>query len=177
VSSAERRNRAFLSLGSNIEPERHLPWAVRELGRFGRVVKVSRVWETEPVGCPGRQPNYLNAAVLLETSLSAGELKLEAITEIERLLHRVRDPANRCAARTIDIDVALFNDEVLSIEHRHVPDPDILDRAFLAVSLADLDPDYRHPETGRTLAEIAADLPPDAIMRPRPDVDLLSLLP
>jgi len=160
---------AFLSLGSNIAPETNIAAAVRELAAYGRVVRASRVWETPPVGFPD-QPNYLNAAVLLETTLSAPELHDVAIAAIEHKLGRVRDPGNRNAPRTIDIDIALFNREVLSVGHRTIPDPDILSRAFVAVPLAELD---MHPEDGRTLAEIAAALKATTPeMRLRPDVPL-----
>ncbi len=153
-------NRVYLGLGSNIDAAVNLPNAVRELKAYGQLVAVSRVWETKPVECPGSQANYLNAAVLLETRLSADAIRLEAIAAIETNLGRIRDPANRNAARTIDIDVALFNDEILQIEHRPVPDPAILKRAYLAIPLAELDPNYFHPETGQTLAEIAATFDP-----------------
>jgi 2-amino-4-hydroxy-6-hydroxymethyldihydropteridine diphosphokinase len=167
-------NRAYLSLGSNIDPERHLPAAVRELGRFGRVARVSSVWETAPAGDPD-QPDYLNAAVLLETDLSADELVREAIPVIEQTLGRVRDPHNRNAQRTIDIDLSLFNDETLSIGHRQIPDPDLLTRAFVAVPLAELDSGYVHPHTGRTLDDIAAGLRSESGgMKLRADVQLPS---
>jgi 2-amino-4-hydroxy-6-hydroxymethyldihydropteridine diphosphokinase len=148
-------NRAYLSLGSNIEPERNLPAAVRALGGCGRVLRVSSVWETPPVGYAD-QPNFLNAAVLLDTPLSAEQLCRGPLAEIERALGRVRDPANSNAPRTIDIDLALFNRDVLRVDHRRIPDPDLLTRAFVAVPLAELDPGYVHPEVEQTLATIAA---------------------
>ena len=76
-------NRAYLSLGSNIEPEQNLPAAVRALTSFGRIVAVSNVWESAPFGSHGA--NFLNAAVLLETELSATEIYQQAIVEVERL--------------------------------------------------------------------------------------------
>ena len=168
-------NRAYLALGSNIDPEQNLPEAVRQLSRFGRVLAVSRVWETAPVGLTD-QPNFLNAAALMETPLTACELRLQAIAEIERLLQRTRDSRNKNAARTIDIDMALFNCEILRIGHRKIPDPNILTRAFVAIPLAELDADYVHPENGRTLAQIAGDFKPQASeIQLRPDVVLLKI--
>ena len=154
MSSNGPVNRAYLALGSNIEPARNLIEAVRQLAGFGRVVVVSRVWESEPVGFAD-QPNFLNAALLLETPLSARDFHLGAIETIERLLHRVRDSNNKNAPRTIDVDLALFNREILRIDHRRIPDPDILTRPFVAIPLAELDPGYVHPEDGRTLQKIA----------------------
>lgn len=155
--SVEGCNHAYLSLGSNIRPEHNLPAAVHELSRFGTVVAASRVWESAPLGYAA-QPNFLNAAVLLATDLSADDLYRRAISEVETHLGRQRDPDNPNGPRTIDIDVALFNHEILSVEHRHIPDPDICERAFLAVVLAELCPGYRHPETKQTLQEIADSL-------------------
>jgi 2-amino-4-hydroxy-6-hydroxymethyldihydropteridine diphosphokinase len=164
-----RLNQALLSLGSNIEPEKNLPAAVRKLGRYGRVRQVSGVWQSSPLGNPD-QPDYLNAALWLETSLSAQELKESAIAEVEDGLGRVRG-ADRNAPRTIDIDIMLFNHERIRIGQRCIPDPEVLERPFIAIPLAEIAPDYIHPETGETLAEIAARFDPNAAgMRRRPDL-------
>lgn len=165
-------HRAFLGLGSNIEPEANLPAAVAALDDYGTVVAVSQVWESAPVGF-SEQANFLNAAVLLETELSAEALCLEAIAEIEQRLKRERDANNINAPRTIDIDIALFNCEVITIGHRRIPDPDILTRAFLAVPLAELDGNYVHPEEDRSLSDIAETFDVAAAgMRLREDVVL-----
>jgi len=167
--SQESLHQALLSLGSNIEPEKNLTAAVRELGRYGRVRRVSTVWQSPPLGNPD-QSDYLNAALWLETSLSARELKENAIAEIETGLGRLRstDPN---APRTIDIDIMLFNHERLRIGKRNIPDPEVLERAFVAIPLAEIAPDYIHPETGETLAEIAARFDPTASgMHRRPDL-------
>ena len=166
-------NRAFLLLGSNIDPETNLPAAVRELQRFGRIAAVSQVWETEPVGFAD-QPNFLNAALLLETPLSPEELQFEVIVDVETVLGRIRDPLNKNAPRTIDIDLALFNRAVLKLEQRQIPDPEILNRAFVVIPLSELDPEYLHPLENRTLSEIAADFENERpSMQLRTDVILL----
>ena len=146
---------AFLSLGSNIEPETNLVQAVRELNQLGNITAVAQVWETLPVGMVD-QPNFLNSAVLLETKISAVELREKWLPAIEVKLNRQRDPHNKNAPRTIDIDLSLYDDEVLTIGTREIPDPDILTRAFVAIPLAELQPKYQHPIDGRTLTEIAA---------------------
>ncbi len=164
-------NLAFLSLGSNINAEKNLPAAVALLSRYGTVKAVSTVWESAPVGYRD-QPNFLNAAVVLETDLSAEEIVKRAIREVERSLKRVRT-SNKNGPRTIDVDLALFNQDVLSLNRRKIPDPEIYKRPFLAVPLAELAPDYRHPETGQTLSEIARkfDLKTARMLR-RNDVNL-----
>jgi 2-amino-4-hydroxy-6-hydroxymethyldihydropteridine diphosphokinase len=148
------KNRAYLSLGSNIQKERNLPRAVALLRAAGRLLAISHAYESEPVG-RGDQPTFLNAAVLLETRLSGSELKQTIIADIEEQLGRVRDPLDKNAPRTIDVDVALWNEEVGEILGRPVPDPDILNFAHVAVPLAEIAPDLVHPRCGLTLAAIA----------------------
>src|SRR5262245_37053189 len=101
-------HRAYLLLGSNIDPERNLPAACRLLAAHGRIVAASKVWESEPAD-GSAQANYLNAAVLLETRHTADDLRRSVLPGIESGLGRVRDPHDKYAARTIDIDIALFD--------------------------------------------------------------------
>jgi 2-amino-4-hydroxy-6-hydroxymethyldihydropteridine diphosphokinase len=164
-------HRAYIGLGSNIEPQRYLAAAVARLSLLGEVAAGSCVYESEAVGDAG-QANFLNAAVLLKTELPAARL-CEALRTIESQLDRVRDPHNCNAPRTIDLDLVLFDDDVLNIGHRRIPDPDILERSFLAVPLAELDPDLIHPETGESLAAIAERTrKTGTALRARPDVNL-----
>jgi 2-amino-4-hydroxy-6-hydroxymethyldihydropteridine diphosphokinase len=172
-------NRAYLSLGSNIEPEKNLPAAVRELAASGRIAATSSVWESAPFGARALSErsnwapaqNFLNAAVLLETELSPSEL-YEAIATIEWRLGRVRDPHDKNAPRTIDIDLSLFNRDVFECRGHRIPDPDIVKRPFVANPLAELDPDYVHPIEQRRLAEIARELRTSSDLVERPDVKL-----
>ncbi len=157
------RHYAFITLGSNLSPELNLRAAVQLLAAQTAVLDVSPVYETEPVGTQP-QPRYLNGAVRLATSLTAAELKATVLTPIENRLHRERS-ADKFAPRTIDLDIALFDTAVLQIGQRAVPDPDILRYAHVAVPLADLAPDYRHPITHQTLREIAAALPQSGLVR------------
>lgn len=166
------RNRVFICLGSNIDPERNLPAAVRLLGRYGTVAAASAVYETLPVGFAD-QANFLNAAVLLETGRSLEEVFSEVIPSVERSLGRARDPLNPNGPRTIDLDVSLFNDKTYRGDRHELPDPDIGRYPFVAIPLAELDPGYVMPTTGETLAAVAGRLRVAAgDMRPRPDVRL-----
>lgn len=164
-------NLAYLSLGSNVDPEHNLPEAVAQLARFGRIKAVSSVWQTAAVGFTS-QPDFLNAAVLLETELSARNLKQRAITRIENSLGRVRTE-NKNGPRTIDIDIMLFNHDVISTGQRRIPDPELLERSFVAIPMAEIAPEYMHPEVKKTLAEIAVqfNLEAEAIIR-RADIEL-----
>ena len=165
--------RAFIALGSNINGEQNLQEAVQRLAARVRLLAISPVYETPPVGKTD-QPNFLNAAALIETDLPPAELKTQVLEAIEQELGRVRTE-DKNAPRTMDLDIALFGDRVLDIGHRHIPDPDILKYPHLALPLADLAPEQRHPETGETLREIAGRLPASGIVR-RDDI-VLTLTP
>jgi 2-amino-4-hydroxy-6-hydroxymethyldihydropteridine diphosphokinase len=162
-------NRVLVALGSNIDSERNLGEAVRRLASFCRLLAVSPAYETTPVGNT-EQPNFLNAAALIETDLTAAELKVRVLQIIEGDLGRVRTE-DKNAPRTIDLDIALFGHQVLDPGPRRIPDPDILRYPHIAVPLADLAPTMRHPEDGRTLQEIAQSLPASGLVS-RPDVVL-----
>ena len=147
---------AFVALGSNIAPDANLPAAVRLLAARCTLLARSPVYRTPPQGFTD-QPDFYNMAVKIETALSPAAFKQTVLADIERALGRVRDPHNKNAPRTIDLDIALWGGQALTYGDRpwRVPDPDILRFAHLAVPLADLAPDYVHPETGTTLAQIA----------------------
>lgn len=154
---------AYLSLGSNVDRERMLPEAVRRLASHGRIVAVSSIYETAAIGNPG-DPSYFNAAVILETQLAPAELKRQVLQPLEEVLGRQRTPDPN-SPRTIDVDVSLFDDQILTLGKRRIPDPEILLYPHIAVPLADVAPGLRHPETGETLAEIAARLSAESFQR------------
>ncbi len=165
-------SRVHLLLGSNIEPERNLAAAVRLLAGAVRLLRVGSAWQSDPVDRP-EQPPFLNAAVLAETELDPAALKRDILLRIEERLGRRRDPADPCAARTIDIDIVLWEGLVGEILGRPVPDPDLLRRSHVATPLAEIDPDRTHPVVGLTLAEIARRLAPGGpALRRRADVRL-----
>lgn len=172
MSDSDRRHhQAFIALGSNIDPQRHLPLAVEQLRGLGEVITVSAVYESPPVD-GANQANYLNAAVLLMTELSAEHLCRQSLRGIEADLGRVRDPDDRYAARTIDLDLVLYDDAILTIDHRQIPDPEIAEHAFLAIPLAELEGDRLLPTTNSTLAQLAAAHRQDQTLIRRPDVCL-----
>ncbi len=103
------------------------------------MLDVSPVYETAPVGGP-EQPDYLNAVVAVETTLSAHEL-LRVAQGIEAEADRVRTV--RWGPRTLDVDVLLVGDEHVDDPDLVVPHPRMTERAFVVVPLADLDPAWR----------------------------------
>ncbi len=156
-------------MGSNIQPERHMVLAVRRLAELGRVCAVSNVYENPAVGPPG-QPDFLNAAALIDTEYSAADLG-RRLTKIEASLGRVRT-ADKFAPRIIDLDICLFGDLVQDGPESIVPDPDILTRAYLAVTLAELDSGFRHPVTHESLRDIATRMRANADLKERTDLCL-----
>jgi 2-amino-4-hydroxy-6-hydroxymethyldihydropteridine diphosphokinase len=151
-------NQVVIALGSNIEKERNLPRAVDLLREMCEVTAVSPIYETEPVGLLN-QPNFWNTAVLLQTDLSASQIKQQIIGSIETQLKRVRQ-ADKNAPRTIDADIVLFNDAVFEYDggdgrSRPIPDPDLVKFPHVAIPVADLLPDFPHPQTGEPLGELA----------------------
>ena len=147
--------RVLLTLGSNIEPRRYLPAALRRLAAEPglRPRAVSSAWRSAAIGSDG--PDFLNAALLVETDIPPERLKWEVLRPIEAELGRVR-VADRNAARTIDIDIALY--DALVDPSLGIPDPEITERAHLALPLAEVAPAARLPGTGLRLEEIAHSL-------------------
>jgi 2-amino-4-hydroxy-6-hydroxymethyldihydropteridine diphosphokinase len=137
-------HKAYLSLGSNIEPELNIPKAIRLLREYGKVEALSTVWESHAVGSDG--PNFLNVCLLFVTDHQPYELKEQIIRPIEAELGRIRF-ADKNAPRTIDIDIVLFDENPLNVE--------FWEYAFVIVPLAELIPDFIHPTRGETLARVA----------------------
>lgn len=166
---------AFISIGSNLEPEKHLRLAVEALQPLGRVVAVSPAYQSaaitsDPAEPLRRQPDYLNAAAWIATELSPLGLR-QALRAIEVRLGRTRG-TDRFSARTIDLDLCLYGTLVRSSSELTLPHPEILRRACVAVPLADLSPNLPHPVTGETLASLANRLKGEPRLTHRPDVDL-----
>lgn len=142
--------RAYLSLGSNIEPERHLRRALSELrAEFGELI-VSPVYRTAAVGFDG--PDFLNLAVGLDTDR-------DPLT-LDRWLHALEDrhgrrrDVARFSDRTLDIDIVLYGDRVQhGPGHLDIPRKEI-NEAFVLKPLADIAPEVVHPVTGVRLAEM-----------------------
>ena len=133
--------RAYLGIGANLgDRAAHLQGAVDGLAATPDVivVAVSPVYETAPVGGPV-QPDYLNAVVAVDTTLTPREL-LTLANRLEAEADRVRDV--RWGPRTLDVDVLLVGDEKVDEPDLVVPHPRMLERAFVLVPLADLDPEW-----------------------------------
>jgi 2-amino-4-hydroxy-6-hydroxymethyldihydropteridine diphosphokinase len=165
---------AWLLLGSNIEPERNIPRAVAAIGERETLLGASSVWQSPPAD-GSDQPDYWNAAVLLRTVKTPAEIYTELIAPIESALGRVRS-ADAFAPRTMDIDLELYDDRVEEFSGRRLPHPDILKRPYVALPLADLSPEKKHPETGESLRVIADRLRDGSVQR-RVEIRLLPARP
>ena len=146
--------RAVLSLGSNIDPERHLPMAFSRLRRQPgiTVLAQSACYRSVPVG--GTGPYFLNAAALIDTRLPPAELR-DLLRGIEAGMGRVRT-ADRNAPRPIDLDILLYEGFSGEVAGTRIPDPDLAGFAHLAVPAADVAPDWEYSGTGTVLKSIAA---------------------
>ena len=148
--------RAFVAVGSNVDPEHNVADALERLGRRQRIVAVSNFYRTPALGAPG-SPDFLNGVVEIETWLEPLALKREILLQIEGELGRERG-TDRDAPRTIDLDLVLYGDLVSSEKGLVLPAPELLERAFVALPLLELEPDLRLPGTDRPLRELAAGL-------------------
>jgi len=163
----------YVSLGSNINPEENLIKAVHLIRNYTTLLALSPVYRTAPQGYT-EQDHFLNMAVKIHTHRTPLEFKTQVIDRIESELERVRDPNNKNAPRTIDLDISLWKHDVLEYGHKPhiIPDKDIIRWAHVAVPLADLAPDYVHPTEHKTLAQITQTIDTTGIEAVDLDFDL-----
>jgi 2-amino-4-hydroxy-6-hydroxymethyldihydropteridine diphosphokinase len=142
--------RAYIAVGSNIEPLRHIPRCLRMLAEIPEcALRVRSSWyHTRPWGIRD-QPDFVNLVVGVDTCLAARTL-MQATQEIELRLDRVR--ATKNGPRTIDLDILLFGDQVLSDEDMVIPHPGLLLRDFMLIPLIEIAPDALHPIRGRPVS-------------------------
>ncbi len=141
-----------IALGSNLGDRRgHLDWAIDRLRPLLTGLRVSPYFDTAPVDVPDAQPRYLNAVVVGHTDATAGAL-LDALRRLED--ERGRERPSFRAARTLDLDLIFYGDEVIQTDTLEVPHPRFRTRRFVLEPLATLAPDWRDPVTGRTVGEL-----------------------
>ncbi|HDC4440795.1 TPA: 2-amino-4-hydroxy-6-hydroxymethyldihydropteridine diphosphokinase [Enterobacter cloacae] len=136
----------YIAIGSNLaSPLEQVNAAVQALGEIpqSRIVAVSSFYRTPPLG-PQDQPDYLNAAVVLDTALNA-ETLLDNTQRIELQQGRVRK-AERWGPRTLDLDIMLFGNEVINTSRLTVPHYDMKNRGFMLWPLFEVAPDLTFPD-------------------------------
>lgn len=151
-----------LSLGANLDDRlAALQSAVDVCAEHTRVVAVSGVYATDPVGGP-EQPEFLNAVLLLQTD-APPEQVLALAQRAEQAQGRTRGV--RWGPRTLDVDVLTYGDLVSVDPELTLPHPRAVQRAFVMVPWAEVDPGFEVPGSGATVAEIAATLDARRIRR------------
>jgi len=163
--------RAVISIGSNLgERRNNLQGAVDSLADTPEVwvTGVSMVYETEPVDAPEGSDDFLNAVVLLDTTLSARTL-LERALAIESAYGRERG-SERNAPRTLDVDLIVLGDRRADEDDLTLPHPRAAERAFVLVPWLDLEPDAEIPGVG-AVAELVEKTGREGV-KPREDVEL-----
>ncbi len=153
MSQGILKHTAFVALGSNLgDRQGNLNRAVELLQQHGvEVLKVSTFIETEPYGVTD-QPRFLNGACMVKTELSPLEL-LRLLLSVEKEMGRVR--LRHWGERNIDLDLLLYEGVIMDTEELRLPHPDMANRDFVMLPLAELAPSLIHPVLQKTMQELA----------------------
>jgi len=142
----------YVSAGSNIDPVRHLRFACRELGECYGPLTFSSVYQTASIGFDG--DDFLNMVISFSTDLLLDEV-VAGLERLQLAAGRDRD-ADRFSARTLDLDLLLYGDQVIDGPLVFLPRADITEYAFVLGPLAELAPELRHPVTGEMMQDLWA---------------------
>jgi 2-amino-4-hydroxy-6-hydroxymethyldihydropteridine diphosphokinase len=145
--------KAYLGLGSNLgNREKNLKGCIKRLKvlRGVKLLCASQFYENEPVGGPP-QPSYLNAAVAIETSLNPKEL-LKILQGVESSFNRLRNV--KWGPRTLDIDILLYGNEIVTDDDLVIPHTLMHERLFVLKPLSEIAADAKHPILDKTIAEL-----------------------
>ena len=151
----------YLALGSNIDKEKNLKRCIDILQKKFKVLKVSSVYVTSPVGYKS-QPNFYNRAIEIETDLPPKKL-FGKLMKIEKQLKRVRKKKNH--PRTIDIDILFYGDKILKLKNLIIPHPRLHKRSFVLVPLNEIAPKFKHPVLKKTISELLKRLKGEGVLR------------
>ncbi|MFW6155025.1 MAG: 2-amino-4-hydroxy-6-hydroxymethyldihydropteridine diphosphokinase [Planctomycetota bacterium] len=166
TASPDEAARAFVSVASNIDPTVNVPRALSLLGQRVRLLGVSTLRRTPPIGPPG-QPAFINGVLALDTVVPPRRLQYDVLRRIEDDLGRVRtdDPY---APRPIDLDLLLYGRITCSDADLRLPSPDVR-RPFVRAGLLEVDPMLRLPPSGKSLSSTHTDAGP-SVGEPLPNL-------
>ena len=149
-------NRAYIGIGSNLGDRRaNAVEAIRRIGELPttRVVRASSVYESEPLG--DAKTWFVNSVVEVETDLTS-DVFLKRAKAIEEAMGRKRVKGKRWGSRIIDLDILLWNQEVVQKKNLKIPHPEMHKRRFVLLPLADLAPHVIHPQLGTSISALLA---------------------
>lgn len=144
---------AYISIGSNIDKEQHIPSSLKALEAVFGSIKCSSIYETEAIGFIGN--SFYNLVVSFESNLDAKQIA-KALRQIELDHGRTRE-SQKFSARTLDLDLILLGDQVISDGRLQIPRDEIERYAFVLEPLAEISPNSTHPISGKTYAELWRD--------------------
>ncbi len=148
--------RVFIAIGSNLGDKiSNCRRAIDEIAGFCEIVKVSSLYETEPVGNED-QPNFINSVAEIRTDLSPHEL-LAYLNRIEEKLGRVR--SEKWGPRTIDLDIIFYGDQIIKDDNLIIPHPRAHLRRFVLESICEIAPEFIHSEIKISVLELLKSLP------------------
>ena len=140
----------YVSIGSNIEKEKHIKVCLQELAEHFNGLELSPIYESESVGFDG--DTFFNLVAKFETELSVGNLS-KALKSIEDKYGRDRS-GPKFSGRTLDIDILTYDDLVGEVDGVQLPRDEITKNAFVLLPLVDIAPDVLHPEQQVTYARL-----------------------
>lgn len=140
----------YISIGSNIDKEVNIPSSLKALSKAFGDIQLSSLYQTEPVGFVG--DSFYNLVVRFKSPLSAKEVAKQ-LRQIELEHGRTRE-SQKFSARTLDLDLILYGDQVISDGRLQIPRDEIERYRFVLEPLAEIAPDEKHPVSGKTYREL-----------------------
>jgi 2-amino-4-hydroxy-6-hydroxymethyldihydropteridine diphosphokinase len=146
--------KVYLGLGTNLGcKSKNLKDAINLLSlELGKVCEISSTFVSEPWGFESKN-EFLNVVLLLETNLSPIDL-LAKTQDLEQRLGRTSKSTSNYVDRIIDIDILLFDDQIIDSPNLKIPHPLMLKRDFVLIPLSEIAAQIRHPELGKTMLEL-----------------------
>ncbi len=161
----------FISIGSNIDKELHIPSSIAALNKQFENVRLSSLYQTAAVGFEG--DDFLNLIVQFDSELDAKAVA-KILRQIELDHGRTRD-SRKYAARTLDLDLILYGDLIISDGRLQIPRDEIERYAFVLEPLAEIAPDLRHPISKKSYAQLWEDFDKSDLKQQKLTADIVAL--